>query len=81
VGDRGPKGALALGPLGIGVNPLVIAGEISEGVDHLLGDLAPLPRTDRLADQAAQALDSLDFHLGHGGAPYSAPRRLVSVRG
>ena len=49
VGDRRPEGALGLRPLDVDVDPLVVAGELGEGVDVLLGDGAPLARADRPA--------------------------------
>ena len=44
--DRALEGALALGALDVDVDPLMIAREIGELVDHLLRDLeglAPVP--------------------------------------
>jgi hypothetical protein len=49
VGDRGAEGALGLGPLDVDVDPLVVAGELGEGVDVGLGDLAPLTSTAAIA--------------------------------
>ncbi|HEY1457843.1 MAG TPA: hypothetical protein VGF15_04930 [Solirubrobacteraceae bacterium] len=51
VGDRRPEGTLGLGALDVGVDPLVIAGQIGELVDHLLCDLAPLARAHDLIGQ------------------------------
>src|SRR3954453_23932998 len=51
VRDRGPERALRLGALHVDVNPLVVPGELGEGVDQLLGDLAPLAGAEGLADQ------------------------------
>ena len=41
MGDRTAEGALARGPLDVDVNPLAVAGQLGEGVDHLLGHLNP----------------------------------------
>src|SRR3954468_24196339 len=49
VRHRRAEWALGLGPLDIDVDPLVVAGEVGEGVDHLLGHFAPLARANRLA--------------------------------
>ena len=43
VGDR-PAERPVLGPLGIDVDPLVVAGGVGERVDPLLGDLQPVGR-------------------------------------
>ncbi len=52
VGDRDAEGALGLRPLDVDVDPLVVAGELGEQVDVLLGDLAPLARADLLCRSA-----------------------------
>src|SRR3954468_21463014 len=44
--DGGAEGTLLLGPLDVDVDPLVVAREVGEGIDHLLRDLAPVARTD-----------------------------------
>src|SRR6201999_3506639 len=44
VSDRRPERALLLGPLDVDVDPLIVAGELGEGVDIGLGDRAPLAR-------------------------------------
>src|SRR5581483_1016223 len=58
VGDGAAERA-RLGPLRIDVDPLVVTGGVGELVDLLLGDLVPLARGQRLADQLAQALDAV----------------------
>ena len=65
MGDRRAEGALALGPLDVDVDPLVIAGDAGEGVDVLLGDGAPIRGTDLPADQLAHALDAVDLDSRH----------------
>ncbi len=46
--DRRAEGTLCLRPLDIDVDPLVVAGQLGEAVDHVLGDLAPsVGPTDR----------------------------------
>ena len=65
VRDGGPEGTLLRSAFDVDVDPLVVAGELRELVDHLLGDLAPLPRPDLLADERAQPLDSLDLGQRH----------------
>ena len=59
VGDGAAERTLVLCPLDVDVDPLVVAGEVGEGVDVVLGDLAPLARPDLLADQLLDALDAL----------------------
>lgn len=49
--DRGAERALALGAFDVNVDPLIVAGQIREGVDVGLGDLAPLRRPDRVTDE------------------------------
>ena len=65
MGDRGAEGALGLGPLDVDVDPLVVAGELGEGVDVGLGDGAPLARADLLTDQRLHSLDSLYLDRCH----------------
>ncbi len=65
MGDRGAEGALGLGPINVDVDPLVIAGEIGEGIDVLLSDRAPLTRADLLPDQSLHALDTLYLDARH----------------
>ena len=65
VGNRGAEGALGFGPLNVDVDPLVIAGELGESVDVLLGDRAPITRADLLADQLLHSLDALDLNGRH----------------
>jgi len=43
------------------VDPLVVAGQLREGVDVLLGDRPPLGRADRLALEPLQLLDPVDL--------------------
>ena len=75
VGDRGAEGALLLRPLDVDVDPLVVAGELGEGVDVLLGDRAPLARADLLPDQRLQPLDSLDLASAIARAGYRSDPR------
>ncbi len=52
----------------------MVAGEVREGVDVFLGDLAPLARPDLLAEQGLQPLDSLDLNRRHGSTLLIAQR-------
>ena len=60
VRDRTAERALGLGALHVHVDPLVVARDLGEAVDHLLGDRAPVARADRLAGQALQFIDAVD---------------------
>jgi hypothetical protein len=48
VGDRAAERRV-LGPLGVDVDPLVVAGDLGERVDVVLGDLVPLRGPEDLA--------------------------------
>ena len=73
MGDRGAEGALGLGALDVDVDPLVVAGELGELVDVLLGDRAPLARADRLPDEPADLVYAVNRdRQGPGGAAYRA---------
>ncbi len=63
VGDGCAEGGLAAGALGVDVNPLRIAGQRGETVDHGLGDFEPR------ADAGLAAFERLDLGKGHGGKP------------
>ena len=78
VGDRRAEGALGLGPLDVDVDPLVVAGELGEGVDVGLGDRAPLARADLLADQRLHPLDSLYLDGCHRARSLTAVSRSTS---
>src|SRR4029077_4016165 len=65
VGDRRPVGALGLRPLRIDVDPLVVAGDLGEAVDQLLGDRARLARSDLLADDSLHPRDPVDLDSRH----------------
>src|SRR5262249_5362696 len=57
---------LPLGPLHIDVDPLVIAGQLGETVDHVLGHgdgLAPFP--EGVADLRLQPLDVVEANIVH----------------
>src|SRR5262249_37010780 len=70
VGDRRPERALRLGALDVDVDPLVVAGELGEGVDVRLRDSAPLARADLLPEQRLHPLDSLHLYRSHRAAGY-----------
>ena len=61
VGDGAAEGT-GLGPLGIDVDPLVVAGGVGEQVDLLLGDLDVVAVAEVLPDLVLQPSDAL-----HGG--------------
>ena len=82
MGDGGPERALALGPLDVDVDPLVVARDLGELVDVRLGHLDPVAGADRLADQLAELVDPGDRqrrHRRYGTAavrgPTNVPRR------
>ena len=60
VGDRAAERALGLRALDVHVDPLVVAGDLGEAVDHLLVDRAPVAGADRLPDQVLEFLDAVD---------------------
>src|SRR4030095_6356421 len=66
VRDRGLERTLALRALDVDVNPLVVAGELGELVDHLLRhrDLGS-PWTELVADVLAQTFDVVEANLLH----------------
>ena len=68
MGDRRPERALALGALDVDVDPLVVARDLGELVDVLLGHLDPIARADRLADQLAELVDAAIVSGAIGGA-------------
>jgi len=63
--DRRPERLSDLARSTYDVNPLVVAGELGEGVDVRMGDGAPLAGADLLADQRLHSLDSVDFDRCH----------------
>src|SRR5207248_2899592 len=65
VRDGRPEGTLALRALDVDVDPLVVAAELSELVDHLLRHLAPLARADELVLERLYLLDPVRDCLGH----------------
>src|SRR4051812_18865778 len=65
VRDRGAEGAFGLRPLGVDVDPLVVARDLGEGVDQVLGDLAPVARPDLLADQLLELIDAVRGDVCH----------------
>src|SRR5947209_2277503 len=71
VGDRGAERGLALRALDIDVNPLMVAGDLGEGVDVLLGHRPPRCRTTPDPDRLPQACNRICTD-GHGLA---APAR------
>ena len=75
MGDRAAEGA-RLRPLGVDVDPLVVAGGVGEAVDLLLGDRLPVAVADLLAGQFVEAVDGGDGG-GHGCAPRLAAGRLL----
>ena len=70
MGDR-PAERAGLGPLGVDVDPLVVAGGVGEQVHPLLGDLDPVAVAEVLAHERAQLLDAVDGPHGHQRSPSS----------
>ena len=70
VGDRAAERRL-LRALDVDVDPLVVAGDVGERVDVLLGDLVPVGGAERLALGGLELVESGD--RPHGRAPYFAP--------
>src|ERR1044072_5415782 len=65
VGDRGAEGALVLRLLAVDVDPLVVTGELGEGVDVRLRDRTPLARPDLLPEQRLHPLHALNLYGCH----------------
>src|SRR5579883_369921 len=64
VGDGGVERRFAARPLGVGVDPLVVAGEIGEAADHLLRDDEPRADAGLAADRFANLFS---LHSGRRG--------------
>ena len=60
VGDRAAERALLLRPLGVDVDPLVVAGGVGEEVHLLLGDLHVVGVPEVLSDLVLQPGDAVD---------------------
>ena len=73
MGDRGAERALRLRALHVHVDPLVVARDLGELVDVLLGDLAPVARADGLPDERLELVDSVHGGGGAHGAEVSQP--------
>ena len=77
VGDRAAERRLARA-LRVDVDPLVVAGDVGERVDVVLGDLVPVGGAEVLALRLLELVESGD--RAHGGGPYPAramPRPLL----
>ena len=73
MGDRAAERRLR-GALGVDVDPLVVAGDVGEGVDLVLGDVEPLADAQLLADPGLEVVDAGDRE--HGCGIYAlGPRR------
>jgi hypothetical protein len=68
MGDRRPERALALRTLGVDVDPLIIAAQLGEPIDHLLGHLPPRARPYHLILERLDVLDPVGDGLGHARA-------------
>src|SRR3954451_22728160 len=82
VRDRRSERALGLGALDVDMDPLIVAGEIGERVDHLLGHLTPVGRADGPTLKLPKALDSVCSRDSHGERGYSMsliPRKLPTI--
>ena len=67
MGDRATEGAFLLAALDVDVNPLVVAGQVGELVDHLLCDdkfVAPLPVL--LGGLSVDGVDVVESDGSHG---------------
>ena len=62
--DRRSVRALGLRALDVDVDPLVIAGQIRELVDHRLCHLVPLARPHELTHERAHVVDAMGDRLG-----------------
>src|SRR5882724_702518 len=65
VGDRLAAGHLALRPLDVDVDPLMVSGRLGELVDHRLVDGDPLRRAELTSDELQEVLGILDLERGH----------------
>ena len=73
MGDRARRTGSGLGPLGVDVDPLVVAGGVGEQVHLLLGDLDVVAVAEVLADELLQPGDALNG----GGHADSMPTGLM----
>src|SRR4051794_22565437 len=74
--------ALGLRALDVDVDPLVVAGELGERVDYVLGDSAPVARANGLTLKLTKPLDSVRARNSHGRRGYSMsliPRKLPAI--
>lgn len=62
MGDGPAIGGLPLGALHVGMQPLMVAGGLGEGVDPLLGDGQPVGDQKFLAHQIVNGAER--FHVG-----------------
>jgi hypothetical protein len=65
---------LGAGPIGIDMDPLVIAGRIRKRVDAVLRDQEPAARRDLAPDQSGEVRQCDD---GHAGSPWK-PRPSIA---
>ena len=72
--DGRTERALGLGALDVDVDPLVVAAQAGEGIDVILGDLAPGAGADLAAEKLLEPLDSVRGCLRHAGG--SVPRNV-----
>ena len=62
-----PNGRFLLGPLDVDVDPLTVAGELGEAVDHVLGDLdlgSPVAELGR--NRRGQRVNVIESIFSHG---------------
>src|SRR5689334_8387268 len=70
VRDRSAERALALRALDVDVDPLVIAGQVGETVDHVLGDFDRVaPVAEGVGDLRLQLRDVVETDFLHDGPP------------
>jgi hypothetical protein len=62
--------ALALGALHVDVDPLMVAGQVGELLDHVLRDLDGLaPAAELVADLRLETIDVVEADVLHGVVP------------
>ena len=73
MGDRAAEGALGLAPLDVHMDPLVIAGDVGECVDHVLADFELGSELAELfGGESVDGVDVVERDGGHDGSPWPA---------
>jgi hypothetical protein len=79
VSDRRAEGTFPLSSLDVDVDPLVVARELGEGVDVVLGNRPPLAWADLLPEHGLHSLDAVDLDRRHRRR--RLPQGDMSLRG